>query len=520
MGENKNKRMKSNAVAFHSSSFIRLVLIILMILVQITILYLVNRFLRQYFVVYYVLVAILSVGLIMKIVSDKSSPSYKIAWILVICVLPISGALLYVIFGSSLTGLREKKWLRISDKEMREHLENERDVISSVEELSVKAQMNYIWNSAGCPAYENTSVEFLSPGEVKYERMLAELEKAEEFIFIEYFIIGSGKMWDGLLEVLERKAKQGVEVRVMWDDFGSIMTLPSRYNKVLESKGIKSCVFNKVVPILSGIHNNRDHRKIMVIDGKVAFTGGINIADEYINAYPKHGYWKDASIVLKGEAVWSFTAMFLSIWKYLNNTQESFEDYRKPVEEIKVEGRGVVQPYCDSPLDSEQVGEGVYLNMINRAEDYVYMQSPYLVIGQEMMVALCNAAKQGVDVRIVTPKIGDHWYVHATTRSNYRALIEAGVRVYEYTPGFIHSKVFVSDDKIATVGTVNMDYRSLYLHFECGALLYDMPVIDTIYDDFLDIVEVSEEIDIKIVKAVPWYKRVVRAFLKLFAPMM
>ena len=382
-------------------------------------------------------------------------------------------------------------------------------------------QSEYIRRITGAPPSQNTSVEYLPLGELKFARMLEELEKAEHYIFLEYFIIQEGRMWDPILEVLERKAKAGLDVRVMYDDLGCMMTLPPHYKRVLEEKGIRCCVFNPFVPVLSSRLNNRDHRKICVIDGHTGFTGGINLADEYINAYPKHGHWKDTAVLLRGDAVWSLTLMFLSLWDYVRGTRDDYALYHpRRYQREPVASDGVVQPYTDSPLDDEAVGETVYLNLINKADRYVYITTPYRIISSEMITALATAAKSGLDVRIITPHVADKWYVHAVTRAYYEVLIEAGVRIYEYTPGFIHAKTFTVDDEYGVVGTINLDFRSLYLHFECAAWLYRCSCIPKMREDFMQTLAVSQEVTLEECRGVGLVTRVVRSVLRVFAPLM
>ena len=302
---------------------------------------------------------------------------------------------------------------------------------------------------------------------------------------------------------------------------GCITTLPNKYHEKMEKLGIKCQVFNKFIPILSIIVNNRDHRKITVIDGHTAFTGGINLADEYINEIVRFGHWKDASIMIKGEAVWNLTVMFLQVWNFVGFNREDYNKYRpKMYHSDDFATDGYVQPYGDSPYDNELVGENVYLNIINKAKDYIYINTPYLIIDNELVTALTLAAKSGVDVRIVTPFIEDKWYAHIVTRAYYAQLIEAGVKIYEYIPGFIHSKTFVCDDEIGVVGTINMDYRSLYLHFECGVFLYKTKSVMQIKEDFLNILEVSQNITLEDTKKVKWFNRFLRAILRVFAPLM
>ena len=274
------------------------------------------------------------------------------------------------------------------------------------------------------------------------------------------------------------------------------------------------------MPILSSRFNTRDHRKICVIDGNVGFTGGINLADEYINAYEKHGHWKDTSILLKGEAVFNLTVMFLSMWDYLDGTTGK-TDYSRYYPTVWDENaKGYVQPFADNPLDDEAVGETVYLNLINKAKRYVYITTPYLILSSEMFTALTSAAKCGVDVRIITPHVPDKWYVHAVSRSHYQPLIEAGVKIYEYTPGFIHAKTFVVDDDYAVVGTINLDYRSLYLHFECAVWMYQTPSVAQVRDDFFKTQQISQEITLEECRSLSFPRRLGRSVLRVFAPLM
>jgi cardiolipin synthase len=356
---------------------------------------------------------------------------------------------------------------------------------------------------------------------MKFECLLEELKKAERYIFLEYFIIEQGTMWSAILDILIEKAQQGVDVRVIYDDVGCLLKLPYGYDRHLESLGIKCRVFNPFRPVLSVRLNNRDHRKIAVIDGHTAITGGINLADEYINEVARFGHWKDTSILIQGEAVWNLVVMFLTLWDWLCGIKEDYEEF-KPLPEYAEQftSDGYVQPFADSPLDDESVSQSVFLNMIGGAKRYVYINTPYLILDFEMTTALCLAAKRGVDVRIVTPRIGDRWFVHAVTRSNYEVLIEAGVRIYEYTPGFMHAKTFVVDDQFAVVGTINLDYRSLYLHFECGAWLFKTKSVLEIKEDYLQTLAVSQLITLEECHNVKWYKKLARSLLRLFAPLM
>ena len=500
----------------------RTILMVLFFAIQLATIFTIAWNFKDCFTYYYAFDTLLRVIFVIKIANDDSNPGYKIAWIIPVAFVPIFGGLIYVIFGSQT--LKKKtiaKMTRISSDAYKTLNLKDNTVSKKLEDEDKTAfvQSNYINKFANFPVYDNTYTEYLPSGEIKFQKMLEELEKAKKFIFIEYFIIGEGIMWNSILEILKKKAEQGVDVRVIYDSFGSIEVLPLKYEKKLESMGIKCAVFNPFVPVLDVRLNNRDHRKICVIDGNVGFTGGINLADEYINAYELHGHWKDTAILLKGDAVWSLTVMFLTMWDYLKNSQTDILNFRGTSHE-KYENAGYIQPYSDNPMDSEPVGETVYLNIINKVVDYLYITTPYLIIDNTMLSALCSAAKAGIDVKIITPHIPDKKYVHAVTRSYYEKLIGSGVEIYEYTPGFIHAKTFVADDKYGIVGTINMDYRSLFLHFECATWLYKTKCVGEIKEDFLKTLEVCEKITIEQCKKIPWYKRATCGILKILAPLM
>lgn len=503
--------------------FSRILIVAVLILFQLGFLGFAIIKLSEQFVYLYGFFVILSLIVIVYIVSRKDNPSYKLAWVIPVALVPVFGGLLYLLFGGNKMGVQLKKQIEENYQEILELLVQDESIITEIEEenKSVSNQIKYLKNFSGFPVHKNTVSEYLSPGEVFYEKLLDELKKAKHFIFMEYFIIHEGIMWNSILDILEQKAKEGLDVRLIYDDMGCITTLPRNYHKYMEKRGIKCLVFNEVMPIISAVLNNRDHRKITVIDGHTAFTGGINLADEYINAKVRFGHWKDASIVLKGDAVWNFTVMFLQIWNFVNESNIDYSKYLpKTYYEKDFETDGYVQPYGDSPYDNELVGENVYLNIINKAKDYVYINTPYLIIDNELVTALTLSAKSGVDIRIVTPYIEDKWYAHIVTRAYYAQLIEAGVKIYEYTPGFIHSKTFVSDDEIGVVGTINMDYRSLYLHFECGVLLYKTKSVLQIKADYLKTLELSQQISLEDTKKVKWSNIFIRAILRVFAPLM
>lgn len=473
----------------------------------------------------YIIVAsvLLSFIAIISIATNGQNPGYKLGWIVPIVVFPVFGVSFYLLYGLQKVNKRVIKRMEEIQTKTNNLLKQSNEVMERLVEKddAVANQVRYIYNVSHYPVYENTSVEYFGCGEKMFERLKEELKKAKKYIFLEYFIIQEGIMWNSILDILIEKAKEGVDVRVLYDDVGCLKTLPYKYNETLKKNGIKCNVFNPFVPVMSIKMNNRDHRKIVVIDGHTAFNGGINLADEYINAYYKYGYWKDSAVMIKGEAVWNFTVMFLTVWDYFN---KSTEDYSKFFthwnEQNKIESDGYILPYGDSPLDDENVCEMTYLNVINQAKKYVYITTPYLVVDNEIVTALCLASKKGIDVRIITPHIPDKRYVHMVTRSYYPILLKSGVKIYEFTPGFMHSKNLLSDDDVAVVGTVNLDYRSFYLHFECATWMYKSKAVLSIKEDFMETLKQCHMVTLEDCKRVKWYSRLLRTLMKLFAPLM
>ena len=379
-------------------------------------------------------------------------------------------------------------------------------------------QTRLIKNTSGYGAYFNTKIIYFPSGESMYKKLLEELKKADKFIFLEYFIISRGEVWDNIFEILKEKARNGVEVRILVDYIGSMFVLPRDFEKSLRKNNIKYKIFNPIKIILNVMLNYRDHRKMAIIDGKIAFTGGMNIGDEYINSYSKYGYWKDMGVCLKGDAVYSFTSMFLRMWQSITKKREDFEKYK--FENKLNEYTGVILPYNSNPEENNDVAQNVYLSIIDSAKNYVYITTPYLIIGYEMILALTLAAKRGVDVRIITPSIPDKKTIQVLTRSHYDKLLDSGVKIYEYTPGFIHGKTFVSDGECAVVGTINMDYRSLYLHFECGVYLYQVPEIVDIEKDVQETLTKCQRVTLVDCKREKLWMKIYGRVLRLFAPLM
>ncbi len=464
----------------------------------------------------------LSIITVLYIINQDGSSAFKIAWILPIVFLPLFGIPLYILFGKK--RIPERKLERVSGMYLRYKAAMAPLLSESGDEPAMdedaRLQSAYLEKCASSPRFTQTETTYYPLGDVMFPAMLEELEKAEKYIFMEFFIIEPGIMWDSILDVLRRKAAQGLDVRLIYDDMACIMRLPRDYAERMESVGIRCCTFHRFQPVPTGTLNNRDHRKICCIDGVTAFTGGVNLADEYINKRERFGHWLDCGIKVRGRAAYSFTQMFLSMWDYIRHEEDDPVAFRPTAEALEGIGDdGVVQPYCDSPADDEPVGETVYINMLSRAKKYVYICTPYLVVDNEIMNALTSAAQCGVDVRMICPHIPDKWYVHLVTRSYYAPLMKAGVRIYEYTPGFIHSKTFVCDDDYGICGTINLDYRSLFLHHECAVWMYKSGAIADMKASFLETLEKCEEITRESYRR-PWYVRLGQSLLRVLAPLM
>ncbi len=438
--------------------------------------------------------ALLSLVIVAYLILKDENQSYKLTWIVVVSFLPFFGGMMYLMFGNKRPSRRMRRRLEHVEALHRDlMLEQAPGLLAGMDDR-IAGTSAYLTRHGPFPAYGGNEVEYFEVGEKMFARLLPDLESATSHIFMEYFILADGSVWEEVSAILCRKAREGVDVRLIYDDMGSVSVLPKGMQRRMAQAGIKTLAFNPFLPLVSLVMNHRDHRKITVIDGRVAYTGGINIADEYANRYERYGHWKDTGLRMEGDAVRSFTVMFLNMWNAYHKSETDYAPFLRATEEQGRAERGIVQPYCDSPLDDENLAENVYLDILAQAKRYVYIFTPYLVIDSEMQSALTLAAKRGVDVRIVTPGVPDKKVVYRLTRSYYATLLRAGVRIYEYSPGFLHAKSFVCDDRVAVVGTVNMDYRSLFLHFECGALLLDSPVIEDIKQDALRTIAESREI--------------------------
>lgn len=461
---------------------------------------------------------LLGIILVIHIITIRGNQSYKIMWIVFILLIPVFGVLAYLLFGGGRVFPHIKKRLKYCNEKYLTS-SNSYDAVKSLIycDMLHSRQASYLKNEAGFPIYDNTTSTFLPTGEMFFEEVLKTLKTAENYIYIEFFILAEGYMWDEIFKILKEKAKKGVEIKIIFDDFGSIKRQNKDFVKRIKNCGIEVSIFNPIRPSIDIFMNNRNHRKIIIIDGKYAFTGGINIGDEYINKIERFGHWLDTGIKIEGKAVNSFLAFFCSMWEF--TTQKEI-DINLKFAEHKEYKDGFYVPYCDDPLNNTDTAQGIYMQIIGTAQKYVYIETPYLILDNTMISALCLAAKSGIDVRIITPHTPDKWYVHPVTQYYYSELLDSGVRIYEYTPGFIHSKVFISDDSVGTVGTVNMDFRSFNFHFECGVWFSSTNAINDMKSNYLSTLQKCQEIVNEEWKKRPVLKKFKQTILHLFAPLM
>lgn len=501
--------------------FSRVGIMTAMLLMQIGMMVSLALWLEEYMIPAYSGFTIIGLIMVLYLINSEHNPSGKITWLVLILVLPVFSILLYAFTESDLGHRKLRKSLEEIIAKTEKLIPQEREVIEKLHKKSYGAASlaKYLHNTGGFPVYDDSEIKYLDSGEAKFEELLKQLEEAEHFIFMEYFIIDEGLMWGKVLEILARKVKEGVDVRVMYDGSCEFTTLPSDYPKRLARHGIKCKVFAPVSPFMSTHYNYRDHRKIVVIDGHTAFTGGINLADEYINNIKRFGHWKDTAVMVKGSAVKTFTLLFLQNWS-MDAESPDFEKFLAYNPLPSQEATGFVIPYGDCPVDSDKTGERVYMDILNRSLDYVHIMTPYLILDGEMETALKFAAERGVDVKIILPGIPDKKVPYALAKTHYKSLIKSGVKIYEYTPGFLHAKVVVADGYEAVVGTINLDYRSLYHHFECATYMYATECIDDIEADFVETMSKSRRVTLESIKKEKLFYRIVGFIMKGFAPLM
>ena len=498
--------------------FSKYFLSVLLLLIQIAALVLIAIIFNDFFPLVNIAVRILGVIVFVIIVNRKQSPEYKLPWIFLVLAFPVFGLLCFIMFGNQRLRPTESRVIHLTEERLNPYFEKSEEEQKELENYLGEriGYENHLLEASGTRGFLHNDITYYEVGEKLWHDLLEELSRAKKFIMMEYFIVDKGLMWDKIHEILKEKAKEGVEIFFMYDDVGCMTMLPSGYYKKLRKEGIKCYKFNKLLPFINGIYNNRDHRKITVIDGLVGFTGGVNLGDEYINVDHRLGHWKDTGLRIKGPAVNNLTKLFLETYS-MNANLIIDPDLYINENPIKYENEGYINIFGDGPKPfyDQQVGENNFLNMITSAKKYVYITTPYLIIDNNVTTALKLAAEKGVDVRIITPHIPDKKMVFAMTRSNYKYLRESGVKIYEYTPGFIHAKTAICDDEIAFVGTINLDYRSLTHHFECGAMLVKVPCIEDIKKDFAHIFDVSMLVDDNNVK-INWFRKLLAKFLKIF----
>ena len=520
-----NKRLqpvKKAKKGILSVIFSRVFVLSALIIIQLLVFASTITYLKDYATYIYAFFLVMGIVIIIYIINDKSNTDFKMTWILLIMAVPIVGAAFYAFLKSQPGTKAIEKRISELKKETDSYMMQDAQVLDEIRK-SKPANANlvtYLNNQMSYPIYRNSPVTYFPSGEEKFEALKTRLKQAEEYIFLEYFIIEKGVMWNEILDILKEKVWQGVDVRVLYDGMCSLQALPYHYDKELKRAGIKCKQFSPIRPVVSSYQNNRDHRKICVIDGKVAFTGGVNLADEYINKKERFGHWKDTAIMVEGEAVQSFTMLFLQMWNLSEKRTEDYERYIVSKTSDTKNELGYVLPYADGPYEKQSVGEQVYLHILHHAKKYVHIMTPYLIIDHDMLSTLQYVASCGVEVIIIMPHIPDKWYAFVVAQTYYESLLDAGVQIYEYTPGFVHAKVFVSDNDTATVGTINLDYRSLYHHFECGTFIYHNPVVWDIERDFQNTLKQCQKVTKENLKKRNIFGKIAGRILRLIAPLM
>lgn len=501
--------------------FSRFGLILVMLVAQILILFSIFQWFEGIIPHIFGGTVILTSVMVVYLLNSRSNPTAKITWLIVILLLPVFGVLLFLYTQSDLGHRVLKDWTNKMIRETQGYIRQDEGIRArlAAENGGVAALAHYMGRSGCHPVYDKTEVVYFPLGEDKFDEMIRQLEAAEHFIFMEYFIVSEGIMWGQVLEILARKAARGVDVRVMYDGSCEFALLPHDYPKRLRALGIKCKIFAPVSPFVSTHYNYRDHRKILIIDGHTAFNGGVNLSDEYINQKTRFGHWKDTAVMLKGAAVKSFTLMFLQMWE-LGEKKHDFDCFLNVQVPPAEDAGGYVIPYGDRPLDEDQLGERVYMDMLNRALKYVHIMTPYLILDGEMETALKFAAERGVEVVLLLPGIPDKKIPYALAKTHYASLLESGVKIYEYTPGFVHAKVFVSDSKEAVVGTINLDYRSLYHHFECATYMYGTNCVPEIEKDFQATLTKCRRVTRESVRHEKWTVKLLGSLMKVAAPLL
>ncbi|MCR4688943.1 MAG: cardiolipin synthase [Saccharofermentans sp.] len=492
----------------------RIITILPAAIVEVLVLYLLITYLKPWATAIEIFFRVIGFLIVMYLFSYRAESTYKLLWVLFVMAMPVAGATAYLFWGNKRTSRFLRRKVEMSEQNMQVTLDIDPVPLNEMGAIDPRMAQSfeYLEQMTGFPPRFNENAEFYPVGEEAFEQMLIDLESAKKFIYLEYFIIQRGKMLDAIVDILVRKAAEGVDVKLIYDDFGSLATFSRQSARELRAKGIDFLAFNQVTT-LSGTMNNRTHRKYIVIDGRICYSGGINLSDEYINIDPPYGHWKDFGFKIEGPAVGNYLYMFVTFWNAFRTKKIPDEVFGEVPLAAKA-NRGVVLSYYDSPFFSEPISNNFYIELLGDAKHYAWFYTPYLILGDNLLDAFVRAAKRGVDVRIIMPGIPDKKIIYTLSRSYYRPLMEAGVKIYEYTPGFVHAKASVIDDEVCTIGSVNLDYRSLFLHFENNSAFWNAPIVREIKEDFLktqDQCRMVKEEDLRI--------RLIEGFLRIIAPL-
>ncbi len=500
------------------NNIIKLIILLVGIIIQIVVflfLYSATNQLSNYGRIIFTVIQFLSV---IYIIYKDQNAAYKIVWIILLMFLPIAGFVAYLLWGNNKSPKYIKEEINKNDNKTRIILPQYEEIIDDIKNLDRKKEAKFIINGTSYPIYNNKKIEYLKIGEEYYEKLLKDLKQAKEYILIEYFIISDGKMWNEIYEILKEKRKQNVKIYIIFDALGSLFKKPKHLKEQLEEANIEYLAFNPLTTFIRSYINYRDHRKIVVIDGKVGYTGGINIGDEYINLTHRLGHWKDCGVRIEGEAIKSLISIFFTLWN-MNKENVNYESYINEIEQTSKE-QGYVIPFSDNPHNKINPMQNTYINIINNAKKYIYIMTPYLILDSETEQSLINASISGINIKIITPYIPDKKLVNACTKSFYGKLLEAGIEIYEYKPGFIHSKVILSDDEVSIVGTANFDFRSFYLNYECGIWMYSTKEELNIKQDFEETLKQCEKIELKVWEKRKLDIRIIEALLRLISPLL
>ena len=500
------------------NNIIKLLILLIGIIIQIVVfifLYSATNQLSNYGRIIFTVIQFLSV---IYIIYKDQNAAYKIVWIILLMFLPIAGFVAYLLWGNNKSPKYIKEEINKNDNKTKKILPQYEEIIDDIKNLDRKKEVKFLLNGTSYPIYNNKKIEYLKIGEEYYERLLKDLKEAKEYILIEYFIISDGKMWNEIYEILKEKRKQNVKIYIMFDALGSLFKKPKYLKEQLEEANIDYLAFNPLTTFIRSYINYRDHRKIVVIDGKVGYTGGINIGDEYINLTHRLGHWKDCGVRIEGEGIKSLISIFFTLWN-MNKKTVNYESYINEIEQTSKE-QGYIIPFSDNPHNKMNPMQNSYINIINNAQKYVYIMTPYLILDSETEQALINTSLSGINIKIITPLIPDKKLVNACTKSFYGKLLEAGIEIYEYKPGFIHSKVILSDDEVSIVGTANFDFRSFYLNYECGIWMYSTLEELNIKKDFEETLKQCEKIELKVWKKRKLDIRIIEALLRLISPLL